>query len=922
MSSIFTFDPDPPKAISSPWPSPAARQHSAKNVGASEAPSEHELPQGVSLEEFGITSLEPEPQDGPTEYKLHLLLRPRRSFSAMSTVQQVSGSHLSKSRLSRSENGHVSSLPKVVAAPAASNQSRQARLQNLTTQLLWRLQQSSPHHAASRSDLIVPALPGASDSLLAPQTPGKLLPGLGDSQGALYEIGIADDGTIVGLTNDELDESLRVLHAMASSLGCRVQIMRRIMVGDCQWLEDVRERDKSMRKLRTEKLWVAEALVSPDAGSDLSEDTIERGIFDREDAVASSSPISQSVHNSRVPRTDQLRVSLTGSTTSGKSSLLGTLSTSTLDNGRGKSRLSLLRHPHEIASGVTSSVTGALLGYRDHHPPGSDAEIGSHVINYACGNVSSWTDIHSASDPGRLVFLNDSAGHPKYRRTIVRGLVSWVPHWTVCCIAADNEEDTSGRPGTTASASDILGSSCAEIDLAKAHLELCLTLNIPLIVVITKLDLASMSALKPTLGKILSILKSAGRRPEILSCPSGEMSIDTEIVNPNEEREVLRLLSGKSMVEACSTVPIVLTSALTGKGIDKLHALLRHLPIPHPSSTPGNMYVSANAFGQPSTLFHVDEIFTARETHHSTLQGSCEVNLDSILGGHLRYGPLTLGQEMIIGPFSTSPADATPPTHEVHRANSYPKLKGSPKTNSTRQSLSRPLSGDFTVTQGSGEQPESAAIWRRVRVCSLRNLRLPVHYLSSDQVGTVGLGPPSSETDTSLGPLSSHDRIRKGMVLMSFPNGPSIDTAKAYHGLIAHFETEGPAPFYTGMYVVAYMASVRAPAQVLNLQSPQLDDTATGATQNVAQPMVLSSKSAQGSSETSSTVPSDLVAAATRRYKMTLQFSKSQEWFELGSQVLVMPASTTDVPTAAGEKVDKPSVGLEGVVGRIVQGLA
>ena len=65
------------------------------------------------------------------------------------------------------------------------------------------------------------------------------------------------------------------------------------------------------------------------------------------------------------PETEQLRVTLTGPTMSGKSTLLGTLTTSTLDNGRGKSRLSMLKHRHEITSGITSSVTQELLGYRD-----------------------------------------------------------------------------------------------------------------------------------------------------------------------------------------------------------------------------------------------------------------------------------------------------------------------------------------------------------------------------------------------------------------------------------------------------------------------------------------------------------------------------------------------------------------------------
>ena len=50
-------------------------------------------------------------------------------------------------------------------SPGASSpsftQQRQERLQGLTTQLLWRLQQSSPYHAKAKGDLVIPKLPEA-----------------------------------------------------------------------------------------------------------------------------------------------------------------------------------------------------------------------------------------------------------------------------------------------------------------------------------------------------------------------------------------------------------------------------------------------------------------------------------------------------------------------------------------------------------------------------------------------------------------------------------------------------------------------------------------------------------------------------------------------------------------------------------------
>jgi GTPase len=113
-------------------------------------------------------------------------------------------------------------------------------------------------------------------------------------------------------------------------------------------------------------LLVAEALITPNLSSraaiesDIANPAEERPlqILQVNEECAEDQPSGEAT-------TEQLRITLTGPTTSGKSSLLGTLSTATLDNGRGKSRLSLLKHRHEIASGVTSSVAQELIGYKN-----------------------------------------------------------------------------------------------------------------------------------------------------------------------------------------------------------------------------------------------------------------------------------------------------------------------------------------------------------------------------------------------------------------------------------------------------------------------------------------------------------------------------------------------------------------------------
>lgn len=492
MASIFTYDPDPPR-VASPWLTPA----DSPKPSTPQPPVSSSTPPSGLLADYGVTRLEAEPQEGPTEYKLHLLLRPRRTYCSSSTEVVTSATQLHEEQPDRTQ-------PVVNDSnylPAYPKRHRQNRLEQLTTQLLWRLQQSSPYHTSSAGNLVLPKLPDAMTSLESPARPSKLLVGLEESRGALYEIGVSDDGTFVGLTKDEMDESLTNLRAMAASLGCNVEVVRMVAVGDCEWLEssytkqesgslsdtiarpqirrsklamyssnrevpgesevaegnNVQVHNDAQEPLRHQaQLWVAEALVTPDlrfkkskpqpgsSGSELVNHLETPPPSVQADTLSDVSTIPQT--------TEQLRITLTGPTTSGKSSLLGTLSTATLDNGRGKSRLSLLKHRHEIASGVTSSVAQELIGYK-----------ASKVVNYASGNVTSWTDIHASAEKGRLLFVSDSAGHPRYRRTTVRGLVGWSPHWTVLCVAADDGENAPSNAGGTSSAQEVLGTAGAGV---------------------------------------------------------------------------------------------------------------------------------------------------------------------------------------------------------------------------------------------------------------------------------------------------------------------------------------------------------------------------------------------------------------------------------------------------------------------------
>ncbi|KAL4727492.1 hypothetical protein ACLX1H_006406 [Fusarium chlamydosporum] len=777
--SVFTYDPDPPR-VSSPW---VQLSDSGKDENEHLSPelfSKARQPEPGLLSDYGVTKLQAEPQDGPTEYKLHLLLRPRRVFRSMSTT--------SKSRHGR---------PKLsVPLPSASSQPRQQRLESLTTQLLWRLQQSSPYHSSSSKELALPRLPDDNVDLTAPVKLRKLVPGLEESRGALYEIGVADDGTLVGLTKDEMEESITTLRVMAASLGCTVDVRRRVIVGDCEWVESTELVDSIVVRpdeiIRSGKLWVAEALVIPYLGLLEEENQVKNTVTDRR-----TTSESVAVPNRGSSTTPQLRVTFTGPTTSGKSSLLGTLSTGILDNGRGNSRLNLLKHRHEMVTGVTSSIAQELIGYKDHS-----------IFNCSHGNIESWVDIHNCSEGGRLVFVSDSAGHPRYRRTVLRGLMNWAPHWIILCLAADDTETASKSEGVPNGP----GLSAGGVDLVKAHLTLSLKLGIPLAVVVTKMDLASKTSAHKITNKVLSAVKEAGRVPKLLR-PDQKTWGDLGRVPDDDSIKVKDLLKGISEgANLTEIVPIAFTSAVKGSGIGLLHGLLENLPLPPTPTTRDYVGMALNP-EQPKCLFHIDDTFSLPASYASLASVSGkQSNPGVVVSGHLRFGQFSVGDKIVIGPF--------PPEDDEPRE-STPEGRQSPS--SYGLSISHPSSAELAriAMKNAVSASAIAGEWHDAQIVSIRNLRLPVSTLEAGQAGSIGINIQSLLTrlrngDTYHNTIAEIPRIRRGMIL-AIPSKHMADTGlqlQAASGFAAVFEDQDVHTLAIGSFVNIYIASIRTVARI------------------------------------------------------------------------------------------------------------
>lgn len=70
-------------------------------------------------------------------------------------------------------------------------------------------------------------------------------------------------------------------------------------------------------------------------------------------------------YNSRVRPENDTRIAVIGNVDSGKSTLVGVLTKSMMDDGRGSARKQVFNFSHEQANGRTSSIGQEIMGFDD-----------------------------------------------------------------------------------------------------------------------------------------------------------------------------------------------------------------------------------------------------------------------------------------------------------------------------------------------------------------------------------------------------------------------------------------------------------------------------------------------------------------------------------------------------------------------------
>ncbi|CCD55576.1 hypothetical protein QC760_009642 [Botrytis cinerea] len=303
----------------------------------------------------------------------------------------------------------------------------------------------------------------------------------------IFEIGFENNGDAMGFNKKEWDVALKRLKEAAGKLNSDCQLLLTNGVGG----EVEGETGESKEKDCTGKVLVRQ-------------------------------------HPASVEEVIETRIAVVGNVDAGKSTMLGVLVKGGLDDGRGKARVNLFRHKHEIESGRTSSVGMEIMGFDT---------LGKVVASDVPGRKLSWEEIGKRS--AKVISFTDLAGHERYLRTTVFGLLSSSPNYCLLMVAANN----------------------GLIGMSKEHLGIALALNVPVMVVITKIDICPPQILEQTIKQITGILKSPGARKIPIFIKNREECINT----------ATQFVSKR-------ICPIFQVSNVTGESLDLVRAFLNILP--------------------------------------------------------------------------------------------------------------------------------------------------------------------------------------------------------------------------------------------------------------------------------------------------------------------------------------------------------
>ncbi len=212
----------------------------------------------------------------------------------------------------------------------------------------------------------------------------------------------------------------------------------------------------------------------------------------------------------------ELGIVVVGSVDSGKSTFIGTLVSNKLDDGNGVNRSFVSSHTHEKQTGKTSSISV--------HP----------MKNYRGSNS---------------VVLIDLCGHEKYLKTTLYGIMGYYPDYAIVIISANR----------------------GILHMTREHTKILHHLKIPIIIVLSKVDLIEKLCIGTETNYDIMIDKITNDIQKIYSKGNYNV-IDMNKLEKINNEEVFKIVPNTNQI------PLFKISSKTGFGLELLKDYISKLP--------------------------------------------------------------------------------------------------------------------------------------------------------------------------------------------------------------------------------------------------------------------------------------------------------------------------------------------------------
>ena len=246
----------------------------------------------------------------------------------------------------------------------------------------------------------------------------------------------------------------------------------------------------------------------------------------------------------------EIRIAAIGNVDSAKSTTISVLINNILDDGRGKARNLILKHQHETNTGRTSSITQKFI------------ETEQSIIGFI-----------------------DLAGHEKYLKTTMSGLNGFLIDYCIVTIGADR---------------GIIG-------MTKEHLSIAIALKIPIIIIITKIDIAKNHKLIKIKNKLNKLLNH-----KLL-----------------ENKKIIYIDNNITKININNTIPIFEISNITGYNLNKLKNFIYNLP---------KINILNKSNDENNILFKIDDRYKIK-------------GIGVVISGLVKKGTIKKGDKLFLGPF-------------------------------------------------------------------------------------------------------------------------------------------------------------------------------------------------------------------------------------------------------------------------------